>query len=56
MLDDYPGMIFTSSSGLLDQLELLWALSTARRLTPEEGKVHCAVDVSLPRGDEMLFV
>jgi len=56
MLDDYHGTKYPSSAGLLVHLELLWALSTARRLQPEEGKVHCAADVGLPRGDGKLFV
>ena len=56
MLDDNPGTIFTSSAGLLGHLELLWALSTSRRLQPEEGKVQMGADVGFPRGGGKLFV
>ena len=56
MLDDNLGRIFTSSPGILVHLRLLRALSTVRWLQSEEGKVHCAADVSLPRGVGKLFV
>jgi hypothetical protein len=56
MLDNNHGTIFPSSVGLVVHLELLWALSTARRMQPDEGKVQLDADVSFPREGGKLFV
>ena len=55
MLDNNLERIVASSPGLQVHLRLLRALSTVKWLQSEEGKVHCAADVSIPRGDGKLF-